>query len=142
MELKAKRRILMAINCEPKLPISLCKAACVSAMPFNEPSNGRPERRIMKAVQLQMTIVSVNTLSACIRPCFTGWDTVAVAAALGAEPMPASLENNPRRTPCMIVVPRPPPTNCSIPKALVNIWLISEGNREIWFTRIYRATSI
>ena len=47
-----------------------------------------------------MTMVSVNTLRACISPCFTGWETVAVAAALGAEPIPASLENKPRLTPC------------------------------------------
>ena len=52
-----------------------------------------------------MTMVSVNTLRACISPCFTGWETVAVAAALGAEPIPASLENKPRLTPCMIVAP-------------------------------------
>ena len=57
---------------------------------------------MIKAVQLQMTMVSVNTLRACISPCFTGWETVAVAAALGAEPIPASLENKPRLTPCML----------------------------------------
>ena len=74
-----------------------------------------------------MTMVSVNTLRACISPCFTGWETVAVAAALGAEPIPASLENKPRLTPCMIVAPSPPPTTCSIPKALEKIWPIRAG---------------
>ena len=53
----------------------------------------------MKAVVEQMRMVSMNTESICTSPCFTGWDTSAAAAALGAEPMPASLENSPRLTP-------------------------------------------
>ena len=40
----------------------------------------------------QIRMVSINTESICTSPCFTGWDTSAAAAALGAEPMPASLE--------------------------------------------------
>ena len=40
--------------------------------------------RMMKAVQEQTSRVSVNTPNAWIRPCFTGWLTVAVAATLGA----------------------------------------------------------
>ena len=34
-----------------------------------------------------------------INPCFTGWLTVATAAALGALPSPASLLNKPRLMP-------------------------------------------
>ena len=46
----------------------------------------------MKAVAVQMSRVSMNTESIWTRPCFTGWLTLAEAAALGAEPTPASLE--------------------------------------------------
>ena len=53
---------------------------------------GTPERSSMKAVVEQMRMVSMNTESICTSPCFTGWDTSAAAAALGAEPVPASLE--------------------------------------------------
>ena len=38
-----------------------------------------------------------------------GCDTLAVAAALGAEPMPASLENRPRLMPSMTTDPANPP---------------------------------
>lgn len=46
------------------------------------------------AVQLQITIVSINTPSACVSPALTGVSHSAAAAAQGAEPDPASLENN------------------------------------------------
>ena len=46
----------------------------------------------MNAVAEQMRSVSMKTESICTRPCFAGWETSAAAAALGAEPMPASLE--------------------------------------------------
>lgn len=73
----------------------------------------------MNAVQLQMINVSVKTLRAWINPCFTGWETAAVAAAFGADPIPASFEKSPRRTPCMTTAPNPPPANCSNPNAFV-----------------------
>ena len=50
---------------------------------------------MMNAVEVQITMVSTNTPSDCTKPCLTGWDTVAVAAAFGALPMPASFENRP-----------------------------------------------
>ena len=40
-------------------------------------------------------------------------DTVAVAAAFGAEPWPASLENKPRRMPWANATPSPAPATCS-----------------------------
>ena len=51
-----------------------------------------PVQRVIMAVAVQISRVSMKTESICTRPCFTGWDTSAAAAALGAEPMPASLE--------------------------------------------------
>ena len=69
------------------------------------------------AVQLQMSRVSMNTPSACIRPALAGWLTWAAAAAQGAEPEPASLEKRPRFAPFMMTAPRPPLTACRRPKA-------------------------
>ena len=56
----------------------------------------------------QMSRVSRKTDSICTRPCFTGWLTLAEAAALGAEPTPASLENRPRLMPCIRAEPVKP----------------------------------
>ena len=63
---------------------------------------------MMNAVAVQMIIVSTNTPSDWIRPCFTGCDTVAVAATLGTLPIPASLENSPRLTPLSSAAAMPP----------------------------------
>ena len=60
------------------------------------------------AVQLQITIVSINTPNACINPAFTGVSHSAAAAAHGADPEPASLENNPLFTPFIRTAPNPP----------------------------------
>ena len=46
------------------------------------------------AVQLQITMVSTNTPSACVSPALTGVSHSAAAAAQGAEPEPASFENS------------------------------------------------
>ena len=51
----------------------------------------------------------MNTESICTRPCLQGWDTSAAAAALGAEPMPASLEYRPRLKPYIRQEPIKPP---------------------------------
>ncbi|SCT93540.1 Uncharacterised protein [Staphylococcus aureus] len=53
----------------------------------------------MIAVAVQTNIVSKNTPNDWIKPCLTGCGTAAVAAAFGAEPIPASLENKPRLIP-------------------------------------------
>ena len=75
---------------------------------------------MMNAVDVQITMVSTNTPRDCTKPCFTGCDTVAVAAAFGALPMPASFENRPRLTPFSMAAAMPPtnpPASSSIPKA-------------------------
>lgn len=66
------------------------------------PSSYWPDSRITNAVALQITIVSTNTPSIWISPCVTGWRVLAVAAAFGALPIPASFENSPRFTPIAI----------------------------------------
>ena len=66
-------------------------------------------------------MVSENTPRACSSPCFIGCDVDAMAAALGAEPSPASLLKSPRFTPCITAAPNIPPTACSSPKALLTM---------------------
>ena len=51
----------------------------------------------------------------------TGWETSAVAAAFGAEPIPASLEYRPRLMPCIIAEPRKPPKIALKSKALLKM---------------------
>ena len=69
------------------------------------------------AVQLQITMVSINTPNACVSPAFTGESHSAAAAAHGAEPEPPSFENNPRYTPFISTPPKPPAATWRIPKA-------------------------
>ena len=56
----------------------------------------------------------------CTRPCLQGCDTDAVAAAFGAEPMPASLEYRPRLMPSMTTEPANPPKMACTSKAEAN----------------------
>ena len=53
------------------------------------------------ALAVQITIVSINTPIICTIPCAAGCggQEAAAAAALGEEPIPASLENMPRWKP-------------------------------------------
>ena len=108
MLLKAKSHIITATKGLPMLPISWVRASCVSWIPLDAVTS-TPLTRMMNAVQEHTTRVSVNTPSAWMSPCFTGWLTVAAAAALGALPSPASLLNRPRLMPCITVTPSTPP---------------------------------
>ena len=49
-------------------------------------------------------MVSTNTPSICTKPWLTGCFTCAAAAAFGADPIPASLENNPRLIPIIMAL--------------------------------------
>ena len=80
------------------------------------------------AVQLQITIVSINTPSACVSPAFTG--------AHGAEPEPASFEKRPLFTPFMSTAPKPPAATCLIPKASSNILEKTDGIMPIFLIMI------
>ena len=90
-------------------------------MPLESDPNATPLKRIMKAVQVHITKVSENTPNVCISPCFTGCDTSAVAATLGADPSPASLLNKPLFIPFIIAAPIMPPKAWFQPKALETI---------------------
>src|SRR5699024_6659500 len=97
------------INMVPNWPRELDAAACTHGMPLRSALGATPEQSSIKEVAVQIRIVSINTDSIWTRPCLTGWDTAALAAAFGAEPTPASLENSPRLMPCMIQDPANPP---------------------------------
>ena len=90
------------------------------------------------AVQLQITMVSINTPSACTRPTFTGSLSSAAAAAHGAEPEPASLENRPRFTPFMSTAPKPPAAIWRSPKASAKILANTPGTLLKWVAIINR----
>ena len=63
-----------------------------------------------------------------------------MAAAFGAEPMPASLENMPRRTPCItIVMPTAAPATSRRPKAWPTISAIMPGTSVMLTTITIRA---
>ena len=65
--------------------------------------------RMTNAVAVHTMIVSMKTPRDWMRPWRTGCETVAVAAAFGAVPCPASLEKRPRLVPLIIAAMMPPP---------------------------------
>ena len=142
MLLKANSRMANATKMPPALPTSALKAACVSCTPFKLPSKGTPLKRIMNAVQVQITNVSEKTPNAWINPCFTGWVTWAVAATFGAEPIPASLLNKPRLMPCIKAAPTVPPNACSHPNALDTMVRITVGSSVMLNSTIPKAKAI
>ena len=142
MLLKAKKNKAIATKILPAEPISFVNACCVSCTPLVEPSSGAPLKSIMNAVQVHIINVSVKTPKVCISPCFTGCVTCAVAATLGAEPIPASLLNNPRLMPCINAIPTPPPNTCCQPKAWLTMSLITAGSSVMLIATIISAKAI
>ena len=57
-----------------------------------------------RALRVSTTKVSMNTPIMATTPCSWGSFTLAWAWAWGVEPMPASLENNPRLAPWLMAV--------------------------------------
>jgi multiple sugar transport system permease protein len=100
-----------------QLPRWYCTAACKRSMPVWPAVTDSGASSMTKAVQLQMTIVSTRTPSAWTSPILTGSSQSAAAAAQGAEPLPASLENRPRLMPFIRTAPKPPAATCRRPKA-------------------------
>ena len=87
---------------------------------------------MMKAVAVHTTIVSTKTPRDWMSPCWTGWATVEVAAAKGAVPCPASLENRPRRVPLVraaMMPPVTPPAKGAGPKAEDTMVVRRPGSR-------------
>ena len=72
----------------------------------------------------------------------TGWDTLAVAAALGAEPIPASFENKPRLIPSITTEPAKPPAMDWKSNAEANMVANTVGNQVILVTVVQIASAI
>ena len=128
------------MNMTPACPMWWFIAACKRSIPISPFVTLSGARSIMKAEQLHINNVSINTPKAWINPCLTGWATSAAAAAHGADPEPASLENNPLFTPCINIAPNPPATACLNPKACTNIFSNIWGKSPIFFIIINNVT--
>ena len=128
-------------NGTPHSPTCDASESCVSVMPSLSPPNSGSASRMMNAVAEQTTRVSKYTPSDWTRPCLTGWETEAVAAALGTEPMPASLEKRPRRMPCMIAAPMVAPAISRNPRAWPTMRPIMSGTSVMLMATTMRATT-
>ena len=111
----------MEMKIVPNPPRDSEAAAWTQGIPLSSSLGATPEQRSMKAVAEQIRMVSMNTESICTSPCFTGWETEALAAAFGADPTPASLENSPLLIPFMTQEPANPPKIARKSKAFVKI---------------------
>ena len=90
---------------------------------------------MVRPVNIQMIMVSKKVPVILTSPCSAGNLVFAEAAAIGAEPKPASFENIPRATPKRIAtrIPMPvaAPTPASKLKALFTISTMAEGKFSI-----------
>jgi hypothetical protein len=124
-------------------------AAWVSVAPATPPGcagsyTERPPSMMMNAVAVHTTNVSTNTPSDWIRPCFTGCEVSAVAAAFGALPIPASFENRPRFTPLSSAEVKPPAAPAAAgpkPKASLTMSPNTPGIAPMLVTAIASASS-
>ena len=92
-------------------------ASIVMSTPLS-PSEGShaPVTTMARPVMVHITIVSMNVPVMQTSPCRAGSFVLAAAAAIGAEPRPASFENMPRATPICIatkIEPTTPPVNAA-----------------------------
>ncbi|MCY1179495.1 hypothetical protein D9M73_198990 [compost metagenome] len=73
IEVKAKKKIAMAMKYCPAQPMCSFIAAWVSGVPVMSGPGTTPDSRIMMAVAVQISNVSMNTPRACTKPCEEGW---------------------------------------------------------------------
>ena len=79
-----------------------------------------PVMTMHRPVMVQITMVSIKVPVIDTRPCRTGSLVWAAAAAIGAEPRPASFEKMPRAMPfcmAMVTLPTTPPVTAAGLKA-------------------------
>ena len=113
-------------------------AACSRSIPSSPATRLSGVSSMIMAEQLQISRVSMNTPSACSRPSLAGWSMSAAAAAQGAEPEPASLENSPRLAPFMMTAPMPPAAACRRPNASAKMRLNTAGSCPALRRMMYR----
>ncbi len=85
------------------------KAFAVMVTPLASVPCQVPDIRMISAVAVQMISVSIIGPTIATRPSLTGSRVRAAPCAMDSVPIPASLENAPRRTPVAITVPIAPP---------------------------------
>ena len=105
------------------------KALVVTSTP-SRPTFQESVITIVRPVMVQMIRVSIMVPIMEIRPCVAGESFCAAAAAIGALPIPASLEKIPLAIPfciAMITAPKAPPATARIPNALCTMVTIAAG---------------
>ena len=101
-------------------------AAVISSEPTLWPKViSTPLQMMVRAVRVQMTMVSAKTSKIPYRPCWTGLLVSAAAWAMAAEPRPASLEKALLRRPqtmvCLSAIPLAAPPSALGVKAVAKI---------------------
>ncbi len=89
------------------------KALAVRLTPFTSLDCQTPVTKIANAVKVHTTKVSIAGPNMATKPSRTGSSVFDAPWAIGAVPMPASLENAPRLIPNKINPPKTPPRNAS-----------------------------
>ena len=101
---KAKQQSAIAVNIETQFPYVAVNPLMDKSAPASTPKLiATPLQRIVKAVKVQITMVSVNTSKIPNNPCCTGFSVSAQACAMEPVPRPASLEKIPLETPFFIL---------------------------------------
>ena len=109
-------------------------AAPVKGMPAASAAPSTPEQQMARPVRVQITRVSKKTPVMLISPCRSGSSVSAQAAAMAAEPSPASLEKTPRAMPWRmtarrVTVPNAPPNAAEGASAQRSISAAAPGSR-------------
>ncbi len=109
-------------------PSVLKNASEVNVTPELSDDNHTPLVKIMTAVKVHIIKVSNIGPVIAIKPCFTGFDVLAVPCISASVPIPASLLNAPLLIPVKITPIKPPLTAEFNEKASVNIKEIDGRN--------------
>ena len=137
----AKLRTATVRKICPGVPNSLLNASAVIDTPFRS-STYTPLIKMIIAVIEQTMIVSINGPSIATKPSLTGSVVFAAPCAIVSVPVPASLENIPRRTPIIIMLPSAPPETALPVKASLIISANTPGISAIFLERIKKAAII
>ena len=114
----------------PRKPGRPCENAVIVTPTPSCPMFQLPVMIMVSPVIVHTMSVSINVPVMDTSPCLTGSRVDATAAAMGAEPSPASLENMPRAIPICIatsMLPAAPPATALGLKAPTNICLNASG---------------
>lgn len=101
----AKQQRAIAVNIDTQFPYVETKPLMVSSAPASTPYwMAVPLHRMVRAVKVQIKMVSVNTSKIPNSPCCTGLSVSAQACAIEPVPSPASFEKMPLAMPRFMLV--------------------------------------